>query len=134
MGWTSGSPKANRALAWPSETGIHQDSDCGSTGNRKPQAGERKGRLASHRPRSLLAHLLETLPVDADRVYLTGNSMGGYGTFMWAGYRPAISPPLHPWSAEWPLGPRVTKDLDLWAKLGQLPCGPTTEEGPGGTR
>ena len=44
----------------------------------------------------LLAHLLETLPVDPDRVYLTGNSMGGYGTFMWAGYRPqhfaAIAP------------------------------------------
>ena len=72
----------------------------------------------------LLAHLLETLPVDADRVYLTGNSMGGYGTFMWAGYRPghfaAIAPMV---GGIGPLGPKdVTKDLDLWGRnLAKLP-------------
>ena len=72
----------------------------------------------------LLAHLLETLPVDPDRVYLTGNSMGGYGTFMWAGYRPghfaAIAPMV---GGIGPLGPKdVTKDLDLWGRnLAKLP-------------
>ena len=72
----------------------------------------------------LLAHLLETLPVDPDRVYLTGNSMGGYGTFMWAGYRPqhfaAIAPMV---GGVGPLGPKdVTKALDLWGRnLAKLP-------------
>jgi predicted peptidase len=72
----------------------------------------------------LLAHLLKSLPVDPDRVYLTGNSMGGYGTFMWAGYRPqhfaAIAPMV---GGLGPLGPKdVTKDLELWGKnLATLP-------------
>jgi predicted peptidase len=72
----------------------------------------------------LLAHLLETLPIDPDRVYLTGNSMGGYGTFMWAGYKPehfaAIAPMV---GGIGPLGPKdITKDLELWGKnLATLP-------------
>ncbi len=66
----------------------------------------------------LLGHLLNSLPVDPDRVYLTGNSMGGYGTFMWAGYRPqhfaAIAPMV---GGLGPLGPKdVTKDLALWGR------------------
>lgn len=66
----------------------------------------------------LLAHLLKTLPVDADRVYLTGNSMGGYGTYAWAGVNPehfaAIAPMV---GGIGPLGPKdVTKELDLWGK------------------
>ena len=44
----------------------------------------------------LLTHLLETLPVDPERIYVTGNSMGGYGTYAWAGASPkhfaAIAP------------------------------------------
>ena len=72
----------------------------------------------------LLAHLIETLPVDPDWVYLTGNSMGGYGTFMWAGYRPehfaAIAPMV---GGIGPLGPKdETKALDLWGRnLAKLP-------------
>ena len=72
----------------------------------------------------LLAHLIETLPVDPNRVYLTGNSMGGYGTYMWAGYRPghfaAIAPMV---GGIGPYGPKdVTKDLDLWGRnLAKLP-------------
>lgn len=72
----------------------------------------------------LLGHLSETLPVDPARVYLTGNSMGGYGTYMWAGYRPehfaAIAPMV---GGIGPLGPKdVTKDLDLWGRnLAKLP-------------
>ena len=66
----------------------------------------------------LLAHLLKTLPVDEDRVYLTGTSMGGYGTFAWAAASPqhfaAIAPMVGGLGA---LGPKdVTKDLELWGK------------------
>ena len=36
----------------------------------------------------LLSHLKQTLPIDESRIYLTGNSMGGYGTWLWASHRP----------------------------------------------
>jgi predicted peptidase len=43
-----------------------------------------------------LSYLKKTLPVDEDRIYLTGNSMGGYGTWAWAAKSPgsfaAIAP------------------------------------------
>ena len=70
----------------------------------------------------LLAHLLETLPVDADRVYLTGNSMGGYEPFRRRSPWP-FRPPLPSCQVERPLGPKdVTKDLDLWGRnLAKLP-------------
>lgn len=66
----------------------------------------------------LLAHLLKSLPVDSDRVYLTGSSMGGYGTYAWAGVNPehfaAIAPMVGGLGA---LGPKdITPDLDLWGK------------------
>jgi predicted peptidase len=72
----------------------------------------------------LLAHLLETLPVDPNRVYLTGSSMGGYGTYAWAGVNPehfaAIAPMVGGLGA---LGPKdITPDLDLWGKnIAKLP-------------
>ena len=37
---------------------------------------------------ALIDHLLATQPVDPNRIYLTGLSMGGYGTWGWAGARP----------------------------------------------
>jgi poly(3-hydroxybutyrate) depolymerase len=44
----------------------------------------------------LLNQLLQRLPIDKDRVYLTGFSMGGYGTYSWASAHPetfaAIAP------------------------------------------
>jgi poly(3-hydroxybutyrate) depolymerase len=44
----------------------------------------------------LLNQLLQRLPIDPDRVYLTGFSMGGYGTYRWASAHPetfaAIAP------------------------------------------
>jgi poly(3-hydroxybutyrate) depolymerase len=44
----------------------------------------------------LLNQLLRRLPIDQDRVYLTGFSMGGYGTYLWASAHPetfaAIAP------------------------------------------
>jgi predicted peptidase len=57
------------------------------------------GTRASWRPEDLniyLENLMNTLPVDPDRVYLTGNSMGGSGSWAWGGSNPehfaAIAP------------------------------------------
>lgn len=36
----------------------------------------------------MLAHMLDTYPIDRDRVYLTGFSMGSYGTWQWANAHP----------------------------------------------
>ena len=45
---------------------------------------------------TLLDDLLEKLPIDPNRIYLTGNSMGGYGCWAWGGHNPerfaAIAP------------------------------------------
>jgi predicted peptidase len=64
----------------------------------------------------LLEHIKATLPVDEDRIYLTGISMGGYGSWMWAGNHPehfaAIAPIV---GGIGPNGPKdVAKDLDHW--------------------
>ena len=66
----------------------------------------------------LLAHLLETLPIDPDRIYLTGISMGGYGTLMWAGYRPEHFASIAPMvGGLGPGGPKdITEDLELWGR------------------
>lgn len=72
----------------------------------------------------LFAHLEKTVPFDADRVYLTGYSMGGYGTWAWAAAFPerfaAISPHAGGLGHG---GPKdVTGDLDAWAtRLAPLP-------------
>ena len=73
----------------------------------------------------LLRHLMATHPeIDADRVYLTGNSMGGYGCWVWGGQRPehfaAIAPIVGGIGRE---GPKdVTSDLDQWAaNLSKVP-------------
>ena len=88
------------------------------------KAGGSSGGWQVAAPDLLLAHLLETLPVDPDRIYLTGISMGGYGTLMWAGYRPehfaAIAPMV---GGLGPGGPKdITEDLQLWGRnLAKLP-------------
>ena len=72
----------------------------------------------------LLDHLLKSLPVDPSRVYLTGSSMGGYGTYAWAGHSPqhfaAIAPMV---GGIGPGGPKdITPDLDEWGKnLAKVP-------------
>jgi predicted peptidase len=50
---------------------------------------------------AFLDELLATLPVDADRVYLTGLSMGGIWTYGWASRRPERFAALAPISAAW---------------------------------
>ncbi|MFK7765737.1 MAG: alpha/beta fold hydrolase [Mariniblastus sp.] len=72
----------------------------------------------------LLGQLKITLPIDADRVYLTGTSMGGYGTWCWAAAHPenfaAVAPVCGGTGSG---GPKdVTKDLNQWAKrLSRVP-------------
>lgn len=71
-----------------------------------------------------LGHLKTTLPIDADRVYVTGNSMGGYGTWAWAAHSPdqfAAAAPVVGGLGKG--GPKdITPDLDGWAEnLGTLP-------------
>lgn len=72
----------------------------------------------------LLDELLKKFPIDPKRVYLTGNSMGGYGSWAWGGHSPkrfaAIAPVV---GGIGPGGPKdVTPDLEKWAKnLAQVP-------------
>lgn len=72
----------------------------------------------------LIAHFKKTLPVDEKRIYLTGTSMGGYGTYVWAGNSPdhfaAIAPMV---GGIGPGGPKdITKNLDRWGKnLAKIP-------------
>ncbi|MBV63182.1 MAG: hypothetical protein CMP45_01565 [Rickettsiales bacterium] len=71
-----------------------------------------------------LNQLKATLPIDLKRIYLTGNSMGGYGSWLWGGNSPehfaAIAPIV---GGIGPGGPKdVTKELDEWAKnLAKVP-------------
>jgi len=72
----------------------------------------------------LLQGLHATLKFDSDRIYLTGNSMGGYGSWTWGGKSPqhfaAIAPVV---GGTGPGGPKdVTPDLDKWAaNLAKVP-------------
>lgn len=65
-----------------------------------------------------LEHLLETYEsIDPDRIYLTGNSMGGYGCWVWGGHSPqhfaAIAPMVGGIGRG---GPRdVSPDIEKWA-------------------
>lgn len=72
----------------------------------------------------LLQHLKATLPVDERRIYLSGISMGGYGTWAWAARDPqhfaAIAPIV---GGIGRAGPKdVTPDFDQWAvSLAKIP-------------
>jgi predicted peptidase len=72
----------------------------------------------------LLDDLLEKFSMDPKRVYLTGNSMGGYGSWAWGGYSPerlaAVAPVV---GGIGPGGPKdVSPDIEVWAKnLAKVP-------------
>jgi predicted peptidase len=93
-----------------------------------PQATEGTEEIpASWLPEDLdrfLEYLKGTFPIDKDRVYLTGNSMGGYGTWAWAAHCPehfaAVAPVVGGLGKG---GPKdITPDLDNWAeKLATIP-------------
>lgn len=54
----------------------------------------------------LLAYLLEQHPIDPDRVYLTGMSMGGAGTWFWANHSPQHFAAIAPIAAGGQTGPK----------------------------
>ncbi len=72
----------------------------------------------------LLHGLRSSLDFDASRIYLTGNSMGGFGCWTWGGRSPqhfaAIAPVV---GGIGPGGPKdVTPDLEDWARnLAKVP-------------
>lgn len=72
----------------------------------------------------LLQHLKASLPVDEKRIYLTGNSMGGYGSWVWGGNNPehfaAIVPVVGGIGRG---GPKdVTTKIEKWAaNLAKIP-------------
>ncbi len=65
---------------------------------------------------AMLDELLEQLPIDQDRVYLTGLSMGGFWTYGWASQHPerfaAIAPVCGGWDAA---DACRLKDVPVWA-------------------
>lgn len=65
---------------------------------------------------ALLDELLERLPIDPDRVYLTGLSLGGEATYAWAALRPERFAAIAPVSGNWT--PEVAcrlKNVPVWA-------------------
>jgi predicted peptidase len=72
----------------------------------------------------LLDDLLEKFSMDPKRVYLTGNSMGGYGSWVWGGHSPerlaAVAPVV---GGIGPGGPKdVSPYIRAWAKnLAKVP-------------
>ena len=72
----------------------------------------------------LLDELLGKLPIDPNRIYLTGNSMGGYGCWAWGGHSPkrfaAIAPVV---GGIGPGGPKdISPEISKWASnLAQVP-------------
>ena len=71
-----------------------------------------------------LRHLKTSLNLDDHRIYLTGNSMGGYGSWAWGGLHPEHFAAIAPVSGGiGPGGPKdVTTDLNKWAaNLSKIP-------------
>ena len=64
-----------------------------------------------------LAHLKETLPVDTNRIYLSGNSMGGYGSWAWGGSNPEHFAAVAPISGGIGKGgpTDISASIDAWA-------------------
>jgi predicted peptidase len=69
------------------------------------------------------------LPVDEDRIYLTGLSMGGYATWAWATLQPGRFAAIAPIAGGWaPEDACKLKELPIWAFHGAkdsvVPVGP----------
>ena len=64
---------------------------------------------------ALVDHLLVTLPVDKSRVYLTGLSMGGHGTWLLANRRPEVFAAIAPICGySIPSKAKNLKDMPIW--------------------
>src|SRR5437879_1072434 len=79
---------------------------------------------------AMLDELLEQLPVDPDRVYLTGLSMGGIWTYGWAIRHPERFAAIAPVCGLWDPGDACRlKDVPIWAFHGaQDPVVPLAED------
>lgn len=63
----------------------------------------------------LLDRLLQQLPIDRDRIYVTGLSMGGIATYKWASSRPGTFAAIAPVSAAWDTGDAcLLKYVPIW--------------------
>ena len=72
----------------------------------------------------LLKHLKASLKIDEKRIYLTGNSMGGYGSWAWGAHNPEHFAAIAPISGgTGPGGPKdITPELEKWAaNLAKVP-------------
>jgi len=71
----------------------------------------------------LLDHLTETLPIDPDRLYLTGISLGGFGTWSYALQYPdrfaAVVPIAGGYAEQAPENICTLKDLPIWVFHGE---------------
>jgi predicted peptidase len=90
---------------------------------KKSKSGER-GIWTPEDLNLLLQHLKATLPADDRRIYLSGISMGGYGTWAWASHDPqhfaAIAPIVGGIGRDGPKA--VTPDFEQWAtNLARIP-------------
>lgn len=85
---------------------------------RKAAKGEERGTWIPEDLNLLLQDLKATLLVDADRVYLSGSSMGGYGTWAWAGHYPQHFAAVAPIAGGLGRGgpSDVSADIKDWAK------------------
>jgi predicted peptidase len=64
----------------------------------------------------LLTQLKRQLPIDADRVYLTGLSMGGFMTYYWASRHPGLFAAIAPISSGWRAEDGcLFKSMPVWA-------------------
>lgn len=67
----------------------------------------------------ILRHALATLPVDSDRVYLTGLSRGGHAAWRWAAAEPARFAAVAPVAGRGdPATACALKDVPIWALHG----------------
>ena len=70
---------------------------------------------------ALLDRLLADLPIDPDRVCLTGHSMGGHGTWLWAMDSPQRFAAIAPLAgAENPVRAARLRHVPVWAFQGEL--------------
>ncbi len=85
---------------------------CQGRGDAGPRGGWQLNDL-----NAFLDYLKSTLSIDSRRIYLTGNSMGGYGAWLWGGNNPehfaAVAPLV---GGLGPGGPKdITDRLEAWA-------------------
>ena len=102
----------------------HRKGPCFVVAPQAQKKAREKGGWVPQDLNILLEHLKSTLKVDEKRIYLTGNSMGGYGSWTWGGHNPEHFAAIAPVSGGiGPGGPKdVTPHLEKWAaNLAKVP-------------